>query len=270
MGKAWAWVKAHPLPIVLGIGALVLLWLVLRGSGGGGQTVVQGSAPATDNTLALAQIAASSQSDQTQAQLQLGHEQVAAGLAEAMQGFQSKDYESMLAASVTTSGIQAQENVQMAGIQSQVQLADIAATTNQAQIAANVDMAKITSATYENMAATTAGTSVQLAQISANKDIAINSAQQKTAQKKSSNSLLGGIVGGVLSIFSDERLKENVRTLGYDAKGRRWVEYNYIGGKTKHQGVIAQEIMESDPDAVHVFPFGGYLMVDYSKLQEAA
>lgn len=272
MGKAWAWVKAHPLPIVLGLGALVLLWLVIRGSGGGGQTVVAGgSAPDPGATqLALAQVAASSQADQTSAQLQLGHEQIAANLASAMQGFSSKDYESMLAASVATSGIQAQENVQLAGISSQVQLADIAATTNRAQIGANVDMATLTAHTYESMAESQSRTSLGLAQIGADERVTIAQGAQKTAQKKSSNNLIGGIIGGVLSIFSDERLKENIRTIGFDAKGRRWVEYNYIGGKTKRQGVIAQEIMASDPDAVHVWPLGGFLMVDYNKLQEAA
>lgn len=272
MGKAWGWIKAHPLPIVLGLGALVLLWLVIRGSGGGGQTVVAGSSGSSpgDTQLALAQVAASSQADQTSAQLQLGHEQIAAGLAEAMQGFSSKDYESMVAASVATSGIQAQENVQLAGIASQVQLADISATTNRAQIGANVDMASLTAHTYESMATTQSQTSLGLAQIGSDERIAINASQQKTAQKKSTNSLIGGIIGGALSFFSDERLKENIHTIGYDKQGRRWVEYNYIGGKTKRQGVIAQEIMESDPEAIHVWPFGGYLMVDYSKLQEAA
>lgn len=272
MGKAWGWIKAHPLPIVLGLGALVLLWLVLRGSGGGGQTVVAGSSGPSpgDTQLALAQVAASSQADQTSAQLQLGHEQIAAGLAEAMQGFSSKDYESMVAASVATSGIQAQENVQLAGIQSQVQLADIAATTNRAQIGANVDMASLTAATYQHMADTTANTSLGLAQIGSNERVAIAQGTNKTAQKKNSLGAIVGVVGAIASIFSDERLKENIHTIGYDRKGRRWVEYNYIGGKTKRQGVIAQEIMESDPEAVHVWPFGGYLMVDYSKLQEAA
>jgi hypothetical protein len=273
MGKAWAWIKAHPLPLVLGLGALVLLWLVIRGSGGGGgQTVVAGgSAPDPGATqVQLAQIAAGSQADQTSAQLSLGHEQIAAGLAEAMQGFQSKDYEAMLAGSVATSGIQAQENVQLAGIQSQVQLADIAATTNRAQIGANVDMATLTAHTYESMAASQSQTSLGLAQIGADERVTIAQGAQKTAQKKSSNDLIGGIIGGVLSIFSDERLKENIRTIGYDAKGRRWVEYNYIGGSTKRQGVIAQEVMETDPEAVHVWPFGGFLMVDYGKLQEAA
>jgi hypothetical protein len=268
MGKAWAWIKAHPLPIVLGLGALVLLWLVIRGSGGSSGTVVASGSAAPDpgaTQLALAQVAAGSQADQTSAQLSLGHEQIAAGLAEAMQGFASKDYEAMLAGSVATSGIQAQENVQLAGINSQVQLADIAATTNRAQIGANVDMAALTAHTYESMAASQSQTSLGLAQIGSDERVAIAQGAQKTAQKKSSNNLIGGIIGGVLSIFSDERLKENIRTVGYDDKGRRWVEYNYIGSKTVRQGVIAQEIMESDPEAVHVGPFG-YLMVEYGRL----
>ena len=66
--------------------------------------------------------------------------------------------------------------------------------------------------------------------------------------------------------FSDGRLKQDVRTVGYDSKGRRWVDFAYIWepGVTR-RGVIAQEVRAIDPDAVFEDE-SGFLMVDYSKL----
>ncbi len=68
---------------------------------------------------------------------------------------------------------------------------------------------------------------------------------------------------------SDIRLKTDVETLGYDDKGRRWVSWRYLWepeDATRHTGVMAQEILASDPDAVVVGPMG-FLMVDYSKVE---
>jgi hypothetical protein len=66
-------------------------------------------------------------------------------------------------------------------------------------------------------------------------------------------------------MFSDARLKENVRTAGYDANGRRWVDFSYIGDPQRYRGVIAQEVAQTDPDAV-IEHESGYLQVDYAKL----
>lgn len=66
---------------------------------------------------------------------------------------------------------------------------------------------------------------------------------------------------------SDERVKQHIETEGYDAKGRRWTTYEYVWEPGKrYRGVIAQEVMKTDPDAVSRHPHG-YLMVDYSKLE---
>lgn len=68
---------------------------------------------------------------------------------------------------------------------------------------------------------------------------------------------------------SDGRLKRGVKTAAYDDKGRRWVEFNYIwepADTPPHLGVIAQEVRETDPDAVAEHP-AGYLVVNYSMLE---
>ncbi|MED5549877.1 MAG: tail fiber domain-containing protein [Pseudomonadota bacterium] len=72
-----------------------------------------------------------------------------------------------------------------------------------------------------------------------------------------------GQAGAIL--FSDARLKEGIETVGYDDKRRRWVDFSYIGKPERYRGVIAQEIAESDPDAV-IEHESGFLQVDYSKL----
>jgi len=74
-----------------------------------------------------------------------------------------------------------------------------------------------------------------------------------------------GVQAGAL-LFSDARLKRNIETLGYDAKGRRWTEYEYVWGGPRQVGVIAQEIAATDPQAVAVDKASGFLMVNYGAL----
>lgn len=70
-------------------------------------------------------------------------------------------------------------------------------------------------------------------------------------------------------LFSDARVKENVQTVGIDGHGRRWVAYTYKGekpGAAKRLGVIAQEILQTDPHAVSQDPATGLYLVDYGAL----
>lgn len=86
--------------------------------------------------------------------------------------------------------------------------------------------------------------------------------------KGSSTSVGAGLddVGKLMAMFSDERLKRDIKTEGYDAKGRRWVSWRYVWDKAaRHLGVIAQEVQKTDPQAVIVHP-SGYLMVNYGAL----
>lgn len=70
-----------------------------------------------------------------------------------------------------------------------------------------------------------------------------------------------------MAAFSDIRTKRDVRTLGWDGKGRRWVSWSYVwdAADVRHNGVIAQELPANDHGAMVVNPYG-LLMVDYSKL----
>ena len=63
--------------------------------------------------------------------------------------------------------------------------------------------------------------------------------------------------------FSDKRLKSNIARLGTHPIGIGIYEYDIFGGR--QIGVMAQELLEVMPDAVHQHP-SGYLMVDYGRL----
>lgn len=72
-----------------------------------------------------------------------------------------------------------------------------------------------------------------------------------------------------VAALSDARTKTDVETLGYDDAGRRWVAFRYLWDAPdapRHTGVMAQELLASDPDAVLPGPLG-FLMVDYSKVE---
>lgn len=66
------------------------------------------------------------------------------------------------------------------------------------------------------------------------------------------------------------RVKENIRTIGHDRRGRRWVEFNYRWEPPEmvRQGVIAQEILKTDPEAVVTDSVSGLYRVDYTKLED--
>lgn len=85
--------------------------------------------------------------------------------------------------------------------------------------------------------------------------------------------LLGGIGGtggtflgaglGSLFAFSDERLKENIKPYGKE-NGYNTYSFNYRGEPETYVGVIAQEVLETNPEAVE--EVDGYLAVDYAKI----
>ena len=85
-------------------------------------------------------------------------------------------------------------------------------------------------------------------------------------------SAVGGIAKGIKSLFSDKRLKDNLRWVGTDGRGNNWYEWDWnsqaklVGAhKQPAWGVIAQEVQEYHPEAVTEGP-GGFLKVDYEVL----
>ena len=83
---------------------------------------------------------------------------------------------------------------------------------------------------------------------------------------QSQNMGLGGVLGlGLqgLSLFSDRRLKEDVRRIGTADNGLPIFTFRYRGSPTVHMGVMAQDVQDIAPEAVT--ERGGYLTVDHGR-----
>ncbi len=96
---------------------------------------------------------------------------------------------------------------------------------------------------------------------------AANQQYQQAQQAKASG--LGSIFGlaGTLgsAAISDRRLKNNVQRIGTLANGVATYVFTYIGSAARHFGVMAQDVLKVQPEAVIVMP-SGYMAVDYSKV----
>lgn len=86
---------------------------------------------------------------------------------------------------------------------------------------------------------------------------------QKLGQQQSDMQGIGQLVGMGAMMFSDERLKDNIKKVG-KKNGFNIYEFNYKNDDKKYKGVVAQEVMKIRPDAVKVID--GYLAVSYDKL----
>ena len=83
---------------------------------------------------------------------------------------------------------------------------------------------------------------------------------------------MGGMGGG--SMFSDSRLKTDIEPMGKSPSGINIYQFRYVGGGPLYQGVIAQELLETHPNAVVTMPNGYYgvrydlIDVDFVKVSE--
>lgn len=78
-----------------------------------------------------------------------------------------------------------------------------------------------------------------------------------------------GMLGAGIFGNSDERLKENIELIGQDNAGNNIYRYNFKGSPKTEIGYLAQEIAETNPDAV-MEGDDGYLKVDYHEVTEDA
>lgn len=90
---------------------------------------------------------------------------------------------------------------------------------------------------------------------------------QYQAQMQSRNAMMGGLFGLLSAPFamSDRRTKEDIRRVGITDGGVPVYTFRYKGDDMVHMGVMAQDLVDTQPDAVGVHP-SGFLMVDYSKV----
>lgn len=81
---------------------------------------------------------------------------------------------------------------------------------------------------------------------------------------------IGGALAGNPAIFSDERLKDNIKEIGETNDGQPLYLFNYKGDDKPAIGLMAQDVLKRDPGAVTRHK-SGFLMVDYSRaLRDAA
>lgn len=74
----------------------------------------------------------------------------------------------------------------------------------------------------------------------------------------------GKVAQTAVSLFSDERLKQDIKLIGQE-NGHNVYEFAYkTDPAKKYIGVMAQEIQQSNPDAVE--EINGYLAVNYDKI----
>jgi hypothetical protein len=76
---------------------------------------------------------------------------------------------------------------------------------------------------------------------------------------------LGGLFGGVASIFSDARLKTDIKRIGKTDEGTPIYQFRYKSGGPVQIGYMAQDLLETNPGAVSMHE-SGYMMVDYGKV----
>lgn len=78
-----------------------------------------------------------------------------------------------------------------------------------------------------------------------------------------------GAARGFGNLFSDERLKDDIEPIGELPGGEGVYEYRYNwedSADPKHVGVMAQELEETQPDAVSIDPASGFRKVNYRKV----
>ena len=76
-----------------------------------------------------------------------------------------------------------------------------------------------------------------------------------------SGSTTSGYSAAPQPFFSDERLKEDIRTIGHTKDGLRIVSYKYKGSPHTQIGMLAQDVEKKRPEAVGLA--GGFKTVDY-------
>lgn len=91
-----------------------------------------------------------------------------------------------------------------------------------------------------------------------------NVASAKNAQKAQTGEYIGQIAAIAGMMYSDKRVKKDIKKVGKTDEGLPIYTYKYKGDGTTQMGVMAQELEKEKPGAVKTV--GGIRMVDYSKI----
>ena len=76
-----------------------------------------------------------------------------------------------------------------------------------------------------------------------------------------------GQAAQIASLFmSDRRLKRDIKEVGTDEHGHKWYDFRYLWSDTVHRGLMAQDLLKTDPWRVVEMP-SGYYAVNYAGLE---
>ncbi|MEJ5081050.1 tail fiber domain-containing protein [Ochrobactrum sp. MYb379] len=135
------------------------------------------------------------------------------------------------------------------------------------EISALLSGAQVTNPNFVNSANSQIATTDVAGLINQNYQNQLGAWQQ---QQQQAGGILGGLfgLGSKLIGLSDASTKENIRRVGSLDNGLPIYAYNYKGDSMTHIGLIAQEVEEVNPEAVH--RIGSVRVVNYEKAVEAA
>jgi len=91
-----------------------------------------------------------------------------------------------------------------------------------------------------------------------------NDRAARSADRSNRWGFAGSLLSAGLAIFSDVRLKENVKWLGVRDDGLNMYGYNYVGDSTPQAGYMAQEVQTIAPEAY--LEFDGWGAVNVARL----
>jgi hypothetical protein len=261
-------IEKHP-RIAMGAGVAVAVVVVysLASRGGGGSS---GGAVYTGPSEAL--IAAQAQSagnvvaqqaalNAKALELQVNRDQISAEQTVSLAQIAAADAAQSRESATQLFTIQQQADVAFGGQQKEIALGQLQATLGQAQLQTTTNLARIEAERSVQIATSEADAQKYVASAEAE---AAKYAAKKQASAAKSNAI-GNIIGGVLSIFSDVRVKTNIQYAHTDARGVKWYRYRYIGDSVYRYGVLAHEI-----DTRYVHTVNGVLAVNYEGLANAA
>lgn len=255
------------------IGGVVLFGMLRGGGGGGSAQVVQGG-PSEQLQLANLQAQTQMQAMQYQGQVSLAQAQLQADaeleVAGRMADLQQQELQvslvalqSQLAQQTYIEELRGEREVMLtlATLDTQRELTGLQ-ISSQEEMFRMQELSRIEQQRLTNeLVLGQRQIDFQISQDQQQTQLQIEQAQQKTQQKSSKNSLFGSIIGGVLGLFSDVRLKENIRFSGFLPSGIGLYTWNYVGDDTPRGGPIAQEVALFNPGAVS--DAYDYLTVDY-------
>lgn len=301
MAKKFKLPKLSPPVIIGGIGLVVVLFIFMTRKSATGTTQYVQTGPSEQAQIAAAQIGLEREALQLQSAALGVESQTAIALANIntagsleLAGIEAQDRLNQYEAQLSGAVIEADLTRDVESIRASTSLAETAAfrDTTLASLASNTKMfmsqveaglqqtallvsgqtaqAQINAGVLNNQFAYMRDT--DLARIEADKVAAIESERTDRAaisgankRNKSNNTanIIGGIIGGAFSLFSDEKLKYDVKQIGETGEGIPLYEYGIFGRKTV--GVLASEAAMYRPELVSVHG-SGYQMVDYTGL----